>query len=353
MITLKDYTEACAYPGRLDETAVESALVEYFNALGVKRDVVRLRRGWRLDDHPALRTAIDGVIDDFLRRRDAQAARAALDALAAQAARAARDALDARAARAAWDALDARAARAAWAARDARAARAAQAARAALDARDALKKFGGWCLARSSWLNSWDLSWLSTTAFGARETKQSTVSKWAEPLLSAYESGCWFLFWTDDILYWVAKPRVHVDGQRRLHKEDGPAVESDAEDLYFWRGVLIPQEWIEDRAALTAATALTCGNIEQRRAACEIVGWHNILNELKATTIDRHADPQVGTLVEVNIPDVGRERFLRVQCGTMREFALPVPPKMKTAIEAQAWTWGLDPKEFAKPEVRT
>ncbi len=99
---------------------------------------------------------------------------------------------------------------------------------------------------------------------------------------------------------------------------------------------------------------MTWQNIEQRRAACEILGWNAILSALDAKTIDRDGDPQIGELVEVSIPDIGRERFLRVRCGTGREFALPVPPDMKTALQANAWTFGFDDfRQFLKPEIRT
>lgn len=70
-------------------------------------------------------------------------------------------------------------------------------------------------------------------------------------------------------------------------------------------------------------------------------------------TIDKDDDPEIGELIEVELPEVGRERFLRVLCGTGRMFALPVPPDMTTALAAQAWTWGLDAKSFIRPEVRT
>ena len=46
-------------------------------------------------------------------------------------------------------------------------------------------------------------------------------------------------------------------------------------------------------------------NIEQRRAACEIVGWNRILAELDAKSLDKHPDPQIGELVEVSLPDAG------------------------------------------------
>lgn len=99
--------------------------------------------------------------------------------------------------------------------------------------------------------------------------------------------------------------------------------------------------------------ALTWENIEQRRAAIEIVGWDKIIDQLNAKVIDEDVDPEIGTLIEAKIPDIGKERFLRVRCGTGRSFCLPVPPNMKTALEAQSWTWGLDEKTFKKPEVRT
>ena len=93
--------------------------------------------------------------------------------------------------------------------------------------------------------------------------------------------------------------------------------------------------------------------MEQRRAACEIIGWDNILNLLDAKIIDEDKDPMIGTLVEVNIPDIGREKFIRVLCGTGRSFALPVPPEMNTALEANAWTYDLDGDVLRKLEVRT
>ena len=148
---------------------------------------------------------------------------------------------------------------------------------------------------------------------------------------------------------------IKVDAENRPHCENGPSHRwRDGWSLYHWHGVKIPAEWVEDKASLSAKTALTWGDIEQRRAACEIVGWEKILRELNARTIDKDADPEIGELVEVSIPGVGKERFLRVKCGTKRQFALPVPPTMKTALQANAWTFGYDDcHDFTKPEVRT
>jgi len=144
---------------------------------------------------------------------------------------------------------------------------------------------------------------------------------------------------------------IKFDDQNRAHCEDGPAIAyPDGFGVYCWHGTRIPAAWIEQ--APGAEEALEWENLEQRRAACEIVGWHNILRELDARTIDKDEDPQIGELVEVNIPDIGSEKFLRVLCGTGREFALPVSPEMTTALQANAWTYGLDSIDY-KPEIRT
>jgi hypothetical protein len=148
---------------------------------------------------------------------------------------------------------------------------------------------------------------------------------------------------------------IKVDEQNRPHCETGPSHRwRDGWSLYHWHGVAIPSGWIEDRASLSPQIALTWENIEQRRCACEILGWSAILAALNAKTIDKDCDPEIGELVEVNIPDIGKERFLRVQCGTGRQFALPVPRKMETALQANAWTFGYDDHhDFTKPEIRT
>ena len=147
---------------------------------------------------------------------------------------------------------------------------------------------------------------------------------------------------------------LRKDDQNRPHCENGPSHRwRDGWSLYHWHGVKIPSEWIEKKEELTPEIALTWENIEQRRAACEILGWSRILDELESRIIDEDGDPEIGTLLEVNIPDSGLERFLKVKCGTGRTFALPVPPTMKTAIQASAWTYGIDDLNTYKPEVRT
>lgn len=145
---------------------------------------------------------------------------------------------------------------------------------------------------------------------------------------------------------------IHKDEENRPHNEFGPSHRwRDGWELYFWHGVKVPKEWITEKR-ISAAEAINWPNVEQRRAACEIIGWAKVLEQLDAKVIDTDADEEIGILLEAEIPDSGKERFLSVKCGTGRHFVIPVPPHLTTAHDANAWTYGLDSMSF-KPEVRT
>ena len=206
-----------------------------------------------------------------------------------------------------------------------------------------MKKFASWCIQSYGWWWRFELSWLATTYIGSIQTKNAKVQRWSEPVYRAYCAGLWILHWTQDTVYWVAKPVVRtelVGGRKRLHHPTKPALESDCEDLFFWHGVLVPAEWILTKS-ITPQAALTWPNIEQRRAACEILGWGNIMGQLDARLIDKNESAYIGTLWEANIPDSGPEKFLQVKCGTGREnIFLPVARDLTTALSANAWLWG-------------
>ena len=166
--------------------------------------------------------------------------------------------------------------------------------------------------------------------------------------------SCGWVWWHENVLAISDRPKhIKRDNEGRLHCENGSSIEyRDGWALYHWHGVAIPSKWVTGKPP-SAKDALTWSNIEQRRAACEIVGWKNILSELNAKVIDEDGDEEIGVLLEADIPDSGKERFLKVRCGTQREFVLPVPRNMKTALQANAWTYGIDEFPNFKPEVRT
>ncbi len=198
-----------------------------------------------------------------------------------------------------------------------------------------------------------EASWLSFYDY-FKEVVGLEVCKKLDPIFDLAQNAGWVSMYDDVVVFQHRPEKIKFDEQNRLHCEDGPAIRyRDGYGVYAWHGVRIPSEWIEHKADLTPKIALTWNNIEQRRCACEIIGWARILRELKSEVIDADDDPSIGTLLEVEIPDIGKEKFLQVLCGTGRTFALPVPPNMKTALEANAWTYGLDGKDLLNLEVRT
>ncbi len=321
-------------------------------------------------DASAARDARDAI--DARDARDAIDARDARDAIDASAARDARaaidasDASDARDTRAAIDASDARDAIDASAARDARAAIDARAARAAIDAIDAsaaraaidasdardasaaraLQRFTSWCIHRIWYWWSGEISWLSATHLGAVQLKKETVLAWSKPLFEAYLVGAWILYWTEDTLFWIAKPTVHtetVNGNRRLHNESYAALESDVENLYFWHGVLVPAFVVVRPDWITVEHIDTERNAEVRRVMLERFGLDKYL--LTGTVIDSQEEYK---LVEKPMADAGTMRALVMKCPTTQApYVHPVHPDVSTVEEALAWKRGND--DFKNP----
>jgi len=199
-----------------------------------------------------------------------------------------------------------------------------------------------------------DASWLSFYSFFQEVVGIDFEGKLDGLFELAKHSG-WLNVYEDVVVFQDRPEFFKFDDQNRLHCPDGPAIKfSDGLSIYSWHGTTIPADWIEKPETLTAKAALAVQNTEQRRCACEILGWNKILHELNAVVIDEDEDPEIGTLLEVEIPEIGKEKFLRALCGTKREFAMPVPPHVKTALEANAWTYHYDNVlDFLKPEVRT
>lgn len=84
-------------------------------------------------------------------------------------------------------------------------------------------------------------------------------------------------------------------------------------------------------------------NAEVRRAVVEIVGYEKIVED--AETLD---DSETDGIL-LRIPLQGDEDIVLVHVkdpSTDREYFLRVPPEMKTARQARAWTFGFEPDEF-------
>ena len=84
-------------------------------------------------------------------------------------------------------------------------------------------------------------------------------------------------------------------------------------------------------------------NAEVRRAVVELVGYDKIVSEAK--TLDESETD--GKLLRIPLKEDEDIVLVHVKDpSTDREYFLRVPPKMKTAREARAWTFGFDAEDF-------
>jgi hypothetical protein len=223
-----------------------------------------------------------------------------------------------------------------------------------------LQRFAGWCVQAGGWWYwRWELSWIVTTYFGAVELTNKDVKKWAEPLLEAYIAGAWILYWTDDTLFWIAKPVVHKDtmpNTRRLHHAHSAALESDVENIYFWHGVLVPAFVVVKPEWITVKHIETEHNAEVRRIMIERFGQWKYLQESGAMLI---GTDERGALYRKDIAGdeplvmVKVKNFTQEPDGSYKDYFLRVPPAITTAEQAVAWTFGFDKVRDYNPLVET
>jgi hypothetical protein len=176
------------------------------------------------------------------------------------------------------------------------------------------------------------------------------------PLVDAAEAGLWLAFLMEREIIAVPRPALRIE-EDRLHCEDGPAVSwPSSAEYFFWRGVQVPERVILAPDSLTAAEIAHEGNVEVRRVIIERFGAERYLSESGARKI--HAD-DYGTLWRADLQD--DEPLVVVEVlnstpepdGPFRDYFLRVPPGVRTAREAVAWTFGYDqPREY-RPEVQT
>jgi hypothetical protein len=167
---------------------------------------------------------------------------------------------------------------------------------------------------------------------------------------------------------WACTPHVFValepgiwsiDEDGWLHDADGtPAMLwQDGWSASFEHGVHIPR-WATDAEALTVERINRTDNVELRRILAGRLGYDWFLaNDRFSRIIDD--DAQRGQLWDLSRDWRGdQSRLLRVldatptPVGDRKVYWLNVPPSARTAQEAAAWTFGLEPDEYA-PEVET
>jgi hypothetical protein len=152
---------------------------------------------------------------------------------------------------------------------------------------------------------------------------------------------------------------IRLDGQRRLHHEDGPAIVfPDGWGVHCWHGARVP-EWVVTNPTVERITAER--NVEVRRCAIEHLGWPTYIERAGLRLLGRAPDPgnpgcelllyddksplKVRLLLAVN-GSVERD-------GTRRWYGLRVPPWFTDPVEAAGWSYGLTGPQYSRLQRRT
>ena len=210
-----------------------------------------------------------------------------------------------------------------------------------------------------------DLSWIACTYIGACELKSENVERWSKPVFDAFLAGAWILHWTEDTLYWVAKPELFREKTavgRRFHNDAGPALRSDVEGLYYWHGVMVPAFVVTRPDWITLKHIGDEENAEVRRVMIERYGLTRYLLDSGANKL---AEDEFGELYCAEIP--GDEPLVMVKVinstpeldGSRKPYFLRVHPELRpllhdgvgdpqklSPLNAVASTFGLTGKEY-------
>jgi hypothetical protein len=167
------------------------------------------------------------------------------------------------------------------------------------------------------------------------------------------------LYWTDDTLYWVAKPTVHVEraaqrGTRRLHNDKYAALESDVENLYFWHGVMVPAFVVVRPDWITAKHVAEEANVEVRRVMLERMGVDRFMAEVDAKVVHEDLDQLGKRRRLLQIEQAGDEPLVAIEVtnstqepdGAWKNYLLRVPPTLRTCAAAVAWTFDVPESEY-------
>ena len=137
----------------------------------------------------------------------------------------------------------------------------------------------------------------------------------------------------------------------RIHSPSGPALTfADGFVEHAWHGVSVDARIIEEPDSISIDEIDAMRNAELRRVLVERYGEARYLQDSGAEEMQQD---DFGTLYKKEIE--GDEALVMVKVvnsspepdGTFKDYFLRVPPDVETAQQAVAWTFGIDPDDYA------
>jgi hypothetical protein len=164
-------------------------------------------------------------------------------------------------------------------------------------------------------------------------------------------------------------PEIYCDDRGNFHRDNGLAIEwPNSTGFYFSHGVRVPDFIITNPEKISIEGIQHEGNAEVRRVMIQKMGWDRWLRDSGAKPI--HSD-DFGTLYRIQVEVKVRDEFswrdpereesiclVKVTNstpepdGSFRDYILRVPPDMRRAKQAIAWTFGLSEDQY-RPEMQT
>ncbi len=195
-----------------------------------------------------------------------------------------------------------------------------------------------------------DVAWLALYKFFSE--KITGLEKIEALITIAKNIGWWWAH--DDVAILTERPvSISMNANNQLHNPKGPAIAyADGFAVYAWNGLRIPKKFIEERDKIDFKMIQAERNAEFKRVLVDLYGRDKFLADIKAKKIDESkfgilwkGDDGTGeayTIVEVTnaTPEFINGKF------DFRKFFLRVPPSMKTAHEAVAWTFFKTPETY-------
>lgn len=185
---------------------------------------------------------------------------------------------------------------------------------------------------------SWDGYWLSVFEYVKKNGVEYKNSEQFDAYLN-YSKSCGITYPYQNIAFVSDRPiKININKFNLLHCKDDYAMQfNDCYGFCAWHGTPIYNKWVIQKS-LDVQSAVSCLDDAERHAACEILGWHNILNNFENNIIDRHHGSSIYELIEAEIPPlIGKKKFLRMNTGLPVEKVYPVPSDIIQVEQAKSW----------------
>lgn len=195
----------------------------------------------------------------------------------------------------------------------------------------------------NKWDTCWELAW-SGAIFGYTTPMQ--------PFIEIAQGGC--------LIFWVARKAVHVvlaavyPEDVEFHREEGPVIEyEDGTGIYYWNNLKVSENLVLHPEKMTVVEILAERNVELRRVMIERYGQEKFIRDADVEILDIYNGNELVRIPLPNDPD-DFLTALKLRCtSTGRQYFIRVPPRMRDAQQALAWSFDLNGRELYKLEAET